>query len=268
MHFGGTLKLLRVEAGLSLRALARRVGVSSAYLSRVENGHDPAPTPDRLTAIATALQLPPDTLVELAQQTAPALTEYIQRVPGAGALFLEVARRDLDAAQLARLREVLDAEFPPPPARAGAPAPLSSLIGDRVALRAPCTDIDAIIAAATALCGGRDRTRSAELARLVREREALVPTIVGKGVAVPHAIVPGARTEAALVTLAEPLAYGGSGATPIELAVVVISTEAGRAHLETLAQVARLASHGIAADLRAARTRAQALAAIVRLEAL
>ena len=45
LNLGATLRLLRVEAGLSLRELAARVGVSTAYLSRVENGHDAAPTP-------------------------------------------------------------------------------------------------------------------------------------------------------------------------------------------------------------------------------
>ena len=33
MHFGATLRLLRMESGISLRALAQRVGVSGAYLS-------------------------------------------------------------------------------------------------------------------------------------------------------------------------------------------------------------------------------------------
>ena len=56
MHFGAALRLLRVDAGVTLRALAERVGVSSAYLSRVENGHDAVPTPDRLADIAAALR--------------------------------------------------------------------------------------------------------------------------------------------------------------------------------------------------------------------
>lgn len=45
MHLGATLRLLRTDAGLSLRDLARRIGVSSAYLSRVENGVDAPPRP-------------------------------------------------------------------------------------------------------------------------------------------------------------------------------------------------------------------------------
>jgi transcriptional regulator with XRE-family HTH domain len=43
MDFGATLRLLRLGSGLSLRDLARRLGVSSTYLSRVENGLDPVP---------------------------------------------------------------------------------------------------------------------------------------------------------------------------------------------------------------------------------
>ena len=68
MHFGATLRLLRIEAGLGLRELAQRVGVSSAYLSRVENGHDAPPTPDRLATIARILGLSPSVLLELGQR--------------------------------------------------------------------------------------------------------------------------------------------------------------------------------------------------------
>ena len=58
MHFGAALRLLRVDAGISLRGLAEEVGVSSAYLSRVENGHDAPPTADRLVALAEAIGIP------------------------------------------------------------------------------------------------------------------------------------------------------------------------------------------------------------------
>jgi PTS system nitrogen regulatory IIA component len=59
MHFGFTLRLMRTTAGFSLRELAARVGVSSAYLSRVEHGHDPIPTLDRLASIARCLRVSP-----------------------------------------------------------------------------------------------------------------------------------------------------------------------------------------------------------------
>lgn len=118
MHFGATLRLLRVDAGLTLRALARRIGVSSAYLSRVENGHDPAPTPDRLIAIADALGLPRAVMVELAQQAGPAVAGYLDRVPEASTFFLDIARRDFRGPQIARIKAFIDAEFPKPHERA------------------------------------------------------------------------------------------------------------------------------------------------------
>ncbi len=90
MVFGSVLRLLRVDAGSTLRGLAATVGVSSAYLSRVENGHDPAPTPDRLVAIAHAIGVSPQLLVELAERrsaatspTSPPRTGCSSRLPGA-----------------------------------------------------------------------------------------------------------------------------------------------------------------------------------------
>src|SRR6185503_8511135 len=99
MHFGATLRLLRVDAGISLRGLAERIGVSSAYLSRVENGHDAPPTPDRLVALAKELGVAPASLVGLTDRPSPTVSEYVARVPAASALFFEIARRDLTTAQ-------------------------------------------------------------------------------------------------------------------------------------------------------------------------
>src|SRR5688572_8084282 len=118
MTFGATLRLLRIEAGLSLRELAQRIGVSGAYLSRVENGHDAVPTPDRLVAIADVLGLPRSVLVELARQAGPAVDGWLQRTPEAGALLLEMARRGLTGWQIAQVKAFIDVEFPPPPAAA------------------------------------------------------------------------------------------------------------------------------------------------------
>src|SRR6185436_16712563 len=101
MHLGATLRLLRIESGFGLRHLARRLGVSSAYLSRVENGVDPVPTSGRLEEIAKALRLPPRLLIDAAQRQSPRVQRYLEREPQAADLLLDLAERDLDAAQLA-----------------------------------------------------------------------------------------------------------------------------------------------------------------------
>lgn len=247
--------MLRVEAGLSLRELARQIGVSSAYLSRVENQRDPPPTPDRLIAIAEALDLSADLIIELANQTAPALASYIEEVPAASGFFLEVARRRLGPAQLARLRELMNEEFPEVDPGAD-PAALSSIIGPRIVVALRCESVDQLVDRAVAQLAV-DSDRAAEIARLIRERERVSPTALGKGVAVPHALVPGVRTAAILVTLAEPLAHPSPDDRPIEVAVVLVSGEPGQAHLEILARIAQLARRDVAGELRAARSARQ-----------
>ena len=261
MHFGSTLKLLRTEAGLSLRELARRVGVSSAYLSRVENDRDPPPTPDRLIAIAGALDLSADLIIELAHQTAPALARYIEEVPAAGGFFLEVARRRLDSKELYRLRQLMNEEFP----EAGghdADSGLSAIIGRRLIVRLRCETMGELIDAAIAqLATGDDEVDA--IARRIHERESDSPTALGKGIATPHAVVPGRRTAATLVTLAEPLDYPTPDGRPVEVAIVLVSGSSGQQHLEGLARIAQLASRDVAGELRAART-AGAIQSIIR----
>lgn len=266
--FGSTLRVLRFDAGLSLRALAREVGVSSAYLSRVENGHDAPPTPDRLVAIAAALELPPNTLVELAQQTAPAITDYMRRVPGAASFFLEVARRNLDADQIARLRAAMDVEFERPVAAPVADeAPLlSTSIAGRIALDAECADMEEVIARGVELCAHGDHDRAARIVRLIRSREAASSTVLGNGVAVPHAVVADEPASAALVLLREPLLVGDEDPRPVELAVVLLHPTGGREHLQLLAQVARLARFGGAGLLAGLRTPAEVADALARIE--
>ena len=111
-NLGLTLRLLRLEAGLSLRDLARRLGVSSTYLSRVENGFDAPPTSQRLEDMARELGVPPALLIELAGRVSPFLVDYLAREPEAGSLFLEIAHRRLDRSQLTELRGLIEERFP------------------------------------------------------------------------------------------------------------------------------------------------------------
>ena len=88
--------------------------MSSAYLSRVEHGIDPPPTTERLAAIARELDVPPALLVDVTSRVSPYVSQYLETVPGASALFLEIARRRLSGAQLLRVRELIAREFPLP----------------------------------------------------------------------------------------------------------------------------------------------------------
>ncbi|HEU5056353.1 MAG TPA: helix-turn-helix domain-containing protein [Kofleriaceae bacterium] len=271
MHFGATLRLLRMESGISLRALAQRVGVSGAYLSRVENGHDPAPTPDRLIAIAEAIGVPAAVLLDLAQQTGTAVSGYLQRVPAASALFLDIAERDLGSAQIARIKAFIDAEFPVRRGRPGAGGVTrlrDLLTPSRVVLKLACSQLDDLIDVAVSRLPAAPGLGPREMAARIRAREREAPSVVGGGLAVPHGLVPGAPPAAALVTLARPLAVDTPDGQPVAVALVVVWGEAGRRNLELIARAARLASSDVAEELRAATTPARALSVLERAESL
>jgi PTS system nitrogen regulatory IIA component len=266
MHFGATLRLLRVDAGVSLRALAQKIGVSSAYLSRVENGHDQAPTPDRLMAIARALDLPPTLLIDLAQRVSPFVARYLEDVPSASYLFLEIARRKLSAAQLARVHAFLEAEFPARAASKPTIPRLHELLApERVILKLSCSYLgDAIDVAAVRLAGAAPGLNAAVIAGEIRERERESATGIGHGVAVPHALVPDIQPVAALVTLARPLQVATPDDIPLQMLLVILG--GGKGPLELLARAARLATPGTVADLLQATTPEAALGRVRHVE--
>jgi transcriptional regulator with XRE-family HTH domain len=85
---GGFIRAQRLTAGLSLRDLAERTGVSNAYLSQIERGlHEPSITV--LRSIADALEVPLESLLTRAG--------VFDRPPGEGRVALV---RDTEAAIL------------------------------------------------------------------------------------------------------------------------------------------------------------------------
>ena len=266
MHFGATLRLLRVEAGISLRELASRIGVSGAYLSRVENGHDPAPTPDRLIAIADALGLPRAVLVELARQAGPAVDSYLQRTPEAGALFLDIARRGLQGPQLARIRAFIDHEFPST-GPGGSARRLSDRMGHaRVVVGVACSDLEDLVSVAASRLGPGFDARLVVERVLARSHEQ--PTALGGGFACVHTVIEGAAEAVVMLTLAQPLALTTPDRRPVRVAFLLVCGSDSRARLELLARIARLASYDIADELCAASTPERAHSILERIESL
>jgi nitrogen PTS system EIIA component len=266
MHFGATLRLLRVEAGISLRELASRVGVSGAYLSRVENGHDPAPTPDRLIAIADALGLPRPVLVELARQAGPAVDGYLQRTPEAGALFLDIARRNLQGPQLARIRAFLDAEFP-----SHAPSPGVSRLVDRmgtgrVIVGVVCSDLEDLVSVAASRLG--DDVDARKVVEQVLEHEDEQPTALGGGFACVHTVIDSPIEIVVMLTLAQPFELATPDQKPARVALLLVGGNDTQTRLELLARIARLASYDIADELCAAPTPERAHSIVERVESL
>ena len=80
------------------------------------------------------------------------------------------------------------------------------------------------------------------VAEYLDEREKLGSTGFGRGVAIPHARIPGiARPIAALIKLKHPCDFDAADGMPVELAFGLLSPESsGAAHLHALAAISRL----------------------------
>lgn len=263
MDFGRTLRLLRIDAGLSLRGLARSIGVSGAYLSRVENGHDPPPTADRLVAIARTIRLPPALLLGLARQTDEVAT-YLQRVPALAQLVQRIAERDLDGAQIARILRFIDDEFPA--LRVGPLQRLHPLLPvERVAIRITCDDRGDLLGVVAAKLASSELGSPTSLIRALAEREREATTELGEGLLVPHAALPGASCRAALVTLARPLP-GERERSETTVAIGLVYDSQLEPPLPLLAHLARFAEREPIERLRACTNPGQALRTIAELE--
>jgi len=268
MHLGATIRLLRLDAGLSLRDLAHRIGVSSAYLSRVEHGHDAVPTPDRLEAIAREFGVPSHLLVGAAHKVGHAIEGYTEDVPSAGMLFLEIAKRRLGPAEIARIRAFVDREFPVPKRR-NEPLSLAHLLSpERVILQLTFPGLeDALEIAASRFSFPRGPPNAHRIVKEILAREQLASTALGAGVMLPHAVIPAPRSSAALVTLARPLVLADApDGAPIRLLLMLVIGDPGQTHLALLAHVARLWSEGLADKLVPAKNPQEAILRVAEIE--
>jgi PTS system nitrogen regulatory IIA component len=268
MHVGATIRLLRLDAGLSLRELAHRIGVSSAYLSRVEHGRDAVPTPDRLEAIAREIGVPAHLLVGAAHKVGPAIERYTEDVPSAGMLFLDIARRRLEPAAIARIREFVDHEFPMPERRHESPSLANLLSPERIILQLTCPGLeDAIEIAASRFALPRSAPNIRRVVEDILAREQMASTALGAGVMLPHAVLPSMRSSAALVTLTRPIVLAEApDNVPIRLLLVLLMGDPGHANLALLAHVARLSSDGLADKLVTAKDPEGAMRRIEQIE--
>lgn len=76
----------------------------------------------------------------------------------------------------------------------------------------------------------------------IEEREKLGSTGFGRGVAIPHARIPGlSRPVAAFYRLGEPVAFDAADGMPVDMVFGLLSPEAaGAAHLHALAAISRM----------------------------
>lgn len=79
--FGETIRELRVAQDLGLRETAIKVGISPAYLSRIERGKESPPRPDVIKELAKVLAADPDVLFRLSSSTDPEVVSFLHDQP-------------------------------------------------------------------------------------------------------------------------------------------------------------------------------------------
>ena len=92
--FGETIRDLRVAQDLGLRETAALVGISPAYLSRIEREKEHPPRPEIIKTLAKILAADPDVLFRLSSSTDPEIVDYLHENPEAMILlrYLKDAR--------------------------------------------------------------------------------------------------------------------------------------------------------------------------------
>ncbi len=101
--FGATVRQLREELGVSLRRFAARIGMSPAYLSKIERDEFAPPAEDKVRAIAEQLGQDPDVMLALADRISSDLPPIIMRHPREMAALL----RALATASPEQLRKLI-----------------------------------------------------------------------------------------------------------------------------------------------------------------
>jgi len=91
--FGAKVRRERERLELGLREMAKKIGVSPTYLSKVERDEFPPPAEDRVKAIANIIGCDVDELLALAGRVSSELTDIIKRRPREMASFLRAANK-------------------------------------------------------------------------------------------------------------------------------------------------------------------------------
>jgi transcriptional regulator with XRE-family HTH domain len=102
--FGALVRREREAKELGLREMAKMIGVSPTYLSKVERDEFPPPAEDRVKEIAKVIGYDADELLALAGRVASDLSDIIRQHPRELAALLRTTK-GLTAKDMAKLAE-------------------------------------------------------------------------------------------------------------------------------------------------------------------
>ena len=253
--FGPTIRLLRQAKGISLREMARQLGVSPAFLSQIEAGRQHKIPRARIVQVADMLGVSEGYLLGTAKQVHPDLMKFLSETPEAAEFMVTAMRSGMIAQDFTNLREiVLDKKM-----RAGVLKPVA--VSKRKA--AVAHNLDGYLDVSLCLAGvavqnkerlfqrfakavaKRHKNISADLLLdRMEARERQAPTSIGGGVAVPHAFLQGIeKPMVGAFLLQRAIPYGPSENDRVKIAFFLVGREGNTEHhLPILARIARLCS--------------------------
>ncbi|HUP52386.1 MAG TPA: PTS sugar transporter subunit IIA [Longimicrobiales bacterium] len=119
------------------------------------------------------------------------------------------------------------------------------LRSDFVLAQLEARDVDGVIRELSAKAASAGVSPEDLIAHKLLERERAHPTVIGAGLAVPHATVPGLEEPVIGVALAPaPVVFGPPGTEPVRLFMVLLSPPGReREHVKILARICRLIRH-------------------------
>ena len=107
--FGACIRRERESRRLGLRQMAKKIGVSPTYLSKVERDEFTPPTEEKVRAIARFIERDPDQLLAMAGRVSSDILDIIKRHPMELPTFLR-SLTDEDVVRLTQYaQEVLEA---------------------------------------------------------------------------------------------------------------------------------------------------------------
>lgn len=142
---------------------------------------------------------------------------------------------------------------------------------DFVLLRLEAQDVDGVVSEVSRKAGEVGVGDAALVQEKLLERERLHPTVMGSGLAIPHATVPGLKAPVIGVALTggDPVSFGHPEQDPVRLFFVLLSPPGHeREHVKLLARICRLVRHeGFLDSLESARAPAQVIEIIEAVDA-
>jgi PTS system nitrogen regulatory IIA component len=257
--FGPTIRLLRQAKGISLREMARQLGVSPAFLSQIEAGRQHKIPKARIVQVAEMLGVSEGYLLGTAKQMHPDLIRFLSETPEAAEFMTAAMKNGLSAEDFANLRELVEERK----GKGGFRAPaipstkrkkkssrstedLASYLDANLCLtNVGVQNKDRLFQRFVKLLVKRNKAVSAEeLLEKMEKRERQSPTSVGGGVAIPHAFVADLdKPVIGVLLLKRAIQYGPTREDRVKTVFFLVGKEGKpEHHLPLLARIARLCS--------------------------